>query len=747
MKQMLKILKKYTFAIILVIILLLVQAYCDLALPDYTSNIINIGIQENGIESAVPEVLKEDSMNKILIFIDEGIQANILDKYQFIEQRNTEYEKLYPSIRDNNLYILKKGISKEDVNELKSNIIVPITMVYTFDKADLNTLSSMQNENTEQINKYMVNLPEGTTILQVLSGMDKENILKIKEQFVSKYTELGESFLEQTAIEFIKQEYKIIGIDLNAIQMNYLVKAGLKMMGFAAIIMIITILISFISSIISANYTAILREKVVTKIINFSSKEFKNFSASSLITRSTNDIQQIQVLILMLLRMVFYAPIIGIGALSKVVGTSMVWVIGIAIFIILIFFIIMLIIVMPKFQKIQKLIDKVNMISREILTGLPVIRAFSTEKHEEERFDNANIELTDTQLFTRKALALLSPFLTILMNVTMIGIIWIGSIGVDQGNFQVGNLTALLTYTMQIIMSFLMLSMISIVAPRAIVSIKRISEILDKEISIKDPKTQVSLDSNKKGIVEFNNVSFKYPDSDEYVLENISFTATPGTTTAIIGSTGSGKSTLVNLIPRFYDVTEGKIIVEGANIKDISLSNLRQKIGFVPQKGLLFSGTIESNIKFGNEEMLDDDMKKAAYISCAKEFIENKEDKYKSSISQGGNNVSGGQRQRLAIARAIAINPDIYIFDDSFSALDYKTDNELRKHLSEQTSNKTIFIVAQRISTIMNADQIIVLDEGKVVGIGTHKELLEKCTVYKDIALSQLRKEELENGK
>ncbi len=733
MKKILSILKKYIPAIILIIVLLVLQAYCDLSLPDYTSNIINVGIQEKGIESSVPEKISKESMDKILIFTDDKSDEKILSNYNL----------------NGNNYELKQ-ISKEETEELENIISMPEVIVYTLKNMDMNTL--MQNMNKDSENKENVdyskfaNIPEGTDIFKVLSMLDENALQEIVKDFEEKYNDLGKSMVKQTAIAYLQEEYQNIGIDLKEKQLGYIKNIGLKMVGIAALAMAITILTTFIASKVSAGFGYELREKVIRKTMNFANKEFEEFSTSSLITRSTNDIQQVQILLIMVLRMVLYAPIIGIGALTKIAGNSMQWIIGVTILTIIGFMILLLVMVMPKFQKIQKLIDKLNMVSREILTGLPVIRAFDTAKYEEKRFDNANVELTEAQLFTRKVMALLMPFLTLIMNGVCILIVWVASKKIDLGGMQVGDMTAMLTYTMQIIMAFLMLSMLSIMAPRAMVSFKRIAEVLNKENSIKEKEEseQAKFDESKKGLVEFKNVSFRYPDAEEDTIKNISFETKPGTITAIIGATGSGKSTLVNLIPRLYDVTDGEILIEGVNIKDVGIHDLRGKIGFVPQKGLLFSGTIESNIKFGEENLSDEEMEKAARVSQAKEFIENKEEKYKAGITQGGSNVSGGQKQRLAIARALATNANIYVFDDSFSALDYKTDSLVRKGLSKEMKGATMFIVAQRISTIMNADQILVLEDGKIVGKGKHKELLENCDVYREIANSQLSKKELE---
>ena len=536
-------------------------------------------------------------------------------------------------------------------------------------------------------------------------------------------------------------------VDPNNYQSQYIWIEGLKMLAVAAVSMACGITVMFLSSRVGAKLGKALREKIFKKILGFSISEFKEFSTASLITRSTNDIQQIQNVVSMMFRVIVYAPIIGIGGLFKVIAlkqNSMAWIIGVALGAVLLIVLLLFFVAMPKFKKMQELVDKLNLVSREMLTGIPVIRAFNTEKKEEARFEKANKNLMRNFMFVNNAMNLMMPFLMLVMNLVSLLIIWVGAKNVDINAIQVGDIMAFIQYTMQIVMAFLMISMLSIMLPRASVSAKRINEVLEKENSIKDPENPKHFDESKKGIVEFKNVTFQYPDADEPLLCDINFTAEPGKTTAIIGSTGSGKSTVVNLIPRFYDVTKGEILIDGVNIKDVTQKELRSVIGFVPQKGVLFSGTIESNIKYSNENMSDDQMKLAAEIAQATEFIDTKNDKYKSEIAQGGSNVSGGQKQRLSIARAIAKEPEIFVFDDSFSALDYKTDAKLREALAEKTQNKTVIIVAQRINTVLNADQIIVLDDGKIAGKGTHKELMQNCEVYKQIALSQLSAEELE---
>ena len=713
MFKVLKNLKESWISVITIVLLLIVQAAGDLTLPDYTSKIVNVGIQNGGIENVAPEVIRKSEMENMLIFTEED--DKVLASYEEIPKDNldsAEYEKLvkkYPALENESLYRIKK-ISSSEQDELDSLMAKPLMM------------------------------------LSVTKQMPKEQLDQMLETVNQKIDDMQESILEQAAIQEVKNEYKAIGMDTDSLQNQYIIIAGLKMLGISLAIMVSAISIMCLSARVAARLAKTLREKVFKKVLRFSNKEFSEYSTASLITRSTNDIQQIQGLIAILFRVLVYAPIIGIGGFLRVLNqsdNSMAWIIGVAIVAILFVVATLFIIAMPRFKKLQQLIDKLNLVAREILTGLPVIRAFNTEKKEEKRFDKANMDLTKTNLFVNRAMSFMMPTLMLIMNGISLLIVWVGAHGIDNGTMQVGNMMAFIQYTMQIVMSFLMISMVSIMLPRASVSANRINEIIETEETIKDSKEPKKLNPNKKGLVEFKNVSFRYPDSDEEVLSDISFTAEPGKTTAIIGSTGSGKSTIVNLIPRFYDVTSGNLLIDGVDIKDISNKDLRKIIGFVPQKGILFSGTIESNIKYGNPNMSDEQMIEAAQIAQATEFIESKPEKYKEPIAQGGSNVSGGQKQRLSIARAIAIDPEILVFDDSFSALDFKTDSILRAELAKKTQDKTVIIVAQRINTILNADQIIVLEDGKVVGKGTHEELIKTNETYKQIALSQLSAKEL----
>ena len=758
MLKVLKYLKKSWVAVVAIILLLCLQAYTDLALPDYTSKIVNVGIQQGGIEDAVPEAIRSSQMENLLIFTNEDSQ--ILNDYTLLEKdsmEEKEYEEKveeYPVLENEAIYVLKEDISQEERDTLSQQMAKPLMMLASIEKEEV------QNQLKEQMLSQMENVPEEQKMLvaqmsfmDILKSMPESQLEEILSKVEEQLNGMSGSILEQAAITEIKAEYQALGRNTDKIQNDYIFITGLQMLGIALVSMTAAVLIMLLSSRVAARLGETLRDKVFRKVLSFSTKEFREFSTASLITRSTNDIQQIQMLLTILFRVVVYAPIIGVGGLLHVLRTSdnsMAWIIGLAIAAVVVIVLILFAVAMPKFRKLQDLIDKINLVAREILTGLPVIRAFNTQKREEERFDEANKNLMKTNVFVNRAMSMMMPALMFVMNSIMILIIWVGGHNVDQGIMQVGDMMAFIQYTMQIIMSFLMISMISIMLPRASVSARRINEVLETEPSIQDKpeKEQKAFNESKKGLVEFKNVSFRYPDADTEILTDIDFVAKPGETTAIIGSTGSGKSTVVNLIPRFYDVTGGELLVDGVNVKDVPQKELRKRIGFVPQKGVLFSGTIESNIKYGKENITDEEMQKAASIAQATEFIEAKEEKYNSPIAQGGNNVSGGQKQRLSIARALAIDPEIYVFDDSFSALDLKTDKALREALAEQTQNKTTIIVAQRISTIMNAEQIIVLEEGKIVGKGTHEELLENCETYRQIALSQLSEEELkQHGK
>ena len=749
MLKVLKNLKKSFWSVVAIVILLCVQAATDLALPDYTSKIVNIGIQAGGIETAVPDIISKEDMENLLIFTENDNE--ILDNYTLVGSKTNEQEEKIiekyldneNNIKKNTIYVIK-DIENEQKEELSKIMATPLMELMT-----------IQNEETaEQIKEQVTaNMPEAQKqyiqsqdLIEIIKAIPEEQRSQLLSQFTTKIDQMQDSIKEQAAVSAVKEIYKNSGVDTDKLQNNYILKAGFQMLGIALITMVSAILIMLLSSRVAAKLGKTLRDKVFKKVIHFSNKELSEFSTASLITRSTNDIQQIQQLITMLFRVVVYAPIIGVGGFIKVLTRSnnqMAWIIGVAILAILFIVGTLFIIVMPKFKKLQELIDKLNQVSREILTGLPVIRAFNKEKKEESRFDKANQNLMKTNIFVNRAMSMMMPLLMFIMNSITILIVWVGGHNVEQGIMQVGDMMAFIQYTMQIVMSFLMISMISIMLPRAAVSARRINEVLEKEPSIKDKEKTKKFDSNKKGLVEFKNVSFRYPDADTEILSDISFTAKPGETTAIIGSTGSGKSTVVNLLPRFYDVTGGELLIDGVNVKDVSQKKLRDIIGFVPQKGVLFSGTIESNIKYSDDNMSDEQMKEAAEIAQAIEFIESKDKKYKESIAQGGSNVSGGQKQRLSIARAIAKAPEIFVFDDSFSALDFKTDSKLREALAAKTKNKTVIIVAQRISTIMNAEKIIVLEEGKVVGIGTHEELMKNNETYRQIALSQLSEEEL----
>lgn len=733
MGKLFKFLKPYSAAVLAILVTLIVQAYCDLSLPGYTSDIVNVGIQQGGIDTTVPEQISADDMEKLLLFVPEEKQKTVQDAYT---KDTTTYEK--------DAYILKDSVAKEEkkITKLTDILGKPMLLVSGFD-SDSDTTEQMKEAMFANIPAEM--LTEDTTVYDVFEMMPEEQRMEMVKQLDEKLSDMPETMIEQAATLYIKSAYKNLDIDTDRLQTNYMLKTGAKMIALAFLGMAASVLVGLMASRVAASAGRDLRSGVFKKVVGFSNGEFDKFSTASLITRSTNDIQQIQMLVVMMLRMVLYAPILGIGGVFKVFRTnvSMSWIIALAVILILGVVLVLFTVAMPKFKALQTLVDKLNLVTREILTGLSVIRAFSTEKHEEERFDKANRDLTRTNLFVNRAMTFMMPTMMLIMNGISVLIVWSGAHGIDNGQMQVGDMMAFIQYTMQIIMSFLMICMISIMLPRAAVSATRVDEILTSETLIHDPKQPKQLPKEGKGTVKFDHVSFRYPGAEEDVLHDINFVAKPGETTAFIGSTGSGKSTLINLIPRFYDVTEGSITIDGVDVREMKQHDLREKLGYVPQKGVLFSGTIESNILYGNPDGTEAEMKEAAAIAQAADFIEEKDKKYDSRIAQGGTNVSGGQKQRLSIARAIAKKPDVFIFDDSFSALDYKTDVTLRKALKEHTTESVVLIVAQRISTILHAEQIIVLDEGKVAGMGTHEELLKTCEVYQQIALSQLSEEEL----
>ena len=736
MKNLFKYAASYWKAMIAIMLILFVQAYCDLSLPAYTSNIVNVGIQQGGIEDEIPEQIAREEMDKLLLFVSEEDGQKVMDAY---EEDTESYEK--------DAYVLKESVSgdEEQMKELQDILKLPMMMTAGFESG-----SDMTKEVESQLKSSLPDgtVSEDTTIFDIMKMLPGEQRTVMVEKMGEQMDDLPDTILDQAAVSYCKSVYQDLGMDMEKIQTGYLVKTGGMMIALAFLGMAASVLVGFLASRVGASAGRDLRGRVFHKVVGFSNHEFNQFSTASLITRSTNDIQQIQMLIVMLLRMVLYAPILAIGGVFQVMKTnvSMSWIIGLAVIIIACMVLLLFVVAMPKFKMLQKLVDKLNLVTREILTGLSVIRAFSTEKHEEKRFDDANVELTKTNLFVNRAMTFMMPVMMLVMNGVSVLIVWTGAHGISYGQMQVGDMMAFIQYTMQIIMGFLMLCMISIMLPRAAVAADRVEEVLKSETIICDPEQPEVLPEQGEGVLSFDHVSFKYPGADEDVLQDITFTARPGQTTAIIGSTGSGKSTLVNLIPRFYDVTEGKITLDGIDIRDIKQHDLREKLGYVPQKGVLFSGNIASNIMFGNQDGTEAEMKEAAEIAQATEFIETKPEGYESPIAQGGSNVSGGQKQRLSIARAIAKHPQVFIFDDSFSALDYKTDVTLRHALAEKTRESTVLIVAQRISTILHAEQILVLDDGKIVGKGTHAELLKNCEVYREIAESQLSRAELESA-
>ena len=717
--QIIKNLKPYWKSVLIIVLLLIVQAYCDLALPDYTSKLIDTGIQNYGIDHCSPLQIPEKAYTIIKGFMDEDDV--------------TVWEKYYEQSDDGIYHMTDDG--KDHIDEIDQACMEPMMMYYY-------PYTMVDSDEDNQLKQMLA--ASGMTLDELPPEMWSQMGTQMKQMIDSMRDSMGDDMMMSSAITCTRTCYDSMDYNYKDIQMSYLKRVGVEMILMTLLMVASAILTGLVAARVAAGVGCDLRESIFKRVISFSDAEINRFSTASLITRSTNDVQQIQMVTVMLLRMVLYAPVLAVGGIIKVVasGASMGWVIVVAVAGILVVLGVLMAIALPKFKIMQDLVDRVNLVSREILTGIPVIRAFGREKFEEERFDKANKDLTKTSLFVNRVMTFMMPVLMFIMYAVTILIEWVAAHRIDSGELQVGSMTAFITYTMMIIMSFLMIGMLSVMLPRAGVAADRIKEVIDTESTICDKPDCKKLEA-VKGVVRYEHVSFAYPGADEDVLTDLDFEARPGETTAIIGSTGCGKSSLVQLMPRFYDVTGGKITIDGTDIRDVSIESLRENIGYVPQKGVLFSGTIASNIRFGAEDASDEQMKKAAAIAQATDFIEEKDKQYDSSISQGGTNVSGGQKQRLAIARAVARNAKIYIFDDSFSALDFKTDVAVRKALREDMTDSTVFIVAQRVSTILHADQILVLDEGKIVGKGTHKELMENCPVYEQIARSQLSEKEI----
>jgi len=740
MLKLAKYLKPFGVMIGLAIILLFVQAMTDLALPDYTSNIVNKGIQQGGIVDAVPEALRKSQMDRLILFMQTDEREKVLQNYSLVDKTNEQYEeavKKYPALAREPVYIL--NVTDEGEIESLNSIMGKAFLTVS----GMEKLKDRAKDGVISFNG--LDIPEDADLYALFAQLPKEQASKVMDAMNKQFRAMDENMITQSAVPLVKEEYEALGMDTDKIQSRYILNTGMIMLLIALLGAACTVAVGFLSARIGSGLSRDLRRAVFSKVESFSNTEFDRFSTASLITRTTNDVMQVQMLVIMMIRMIIYAPIMGVGGVIRAVAKSpsMSWIIAIGVIALVGLVSTIFSVATPKFKIMQKLVDKLNLVTRENLSGMMVIRAFNTQGFEEERFDKANQDLTNTGLFINRVMVSMFPVMTLIMNGITILIIWVGAHRIAESSMQVGDMMAFMQYAMQIIFSFLTISMTFVMLPRASVSAQRISEVLETEPVIRDTEKPVSLPKDAKGLVEFRNVSFRYPGADENMLKNISFKALPGQTTAIIGSTGSGKTTLVNLIPRFYDVTEGQVLVDGVDVRDLSQQELRENVGYVPQKASLFSGTIESNLKYGDENATEEEIRTAARIAQALDFIEEKPEGMGSEIAQGGMNVSGGQRQRLSIARALVKKPPIYIFDDSFSALDFKTDAALRKALKTYAASSTLLIVAQRVATIMNADQIIVLDNGRVAGIGTHQELMESCETYQEIALSQLSKEEL----
>ncbi len=739
MLNLIKRLKPYTWQIVIIFALLFSQAMIELTLPDYMSRIINVGIQQNGTENPAPDVIRASEMAKLKILMNDQDRAVVESDYRLLDKQTLSTEdyavllKKYPILAIEPLYELKTE-ARTAIPALNLIFGKPEMVVYLIEKNGLGSITG-----------GIPTVPAGVEPFQYFAQLPAAQQAEVRGMLLEQMKAIPEKSAAQTAVGYVFNEYTTIGINVGKIQTDYLLRIGGFMLWLALLGVIASVIVGFLSSRIAAAFARDTRQRIFRKVENFSNAEFDKFSPASLITRSTNDITQLQMVLVMLLRVVFYAPIMATGGIIKALSlnVSMSWIIVSAVMALLVMIGVVFIIAVPKFRIVQKLVDRLNLVTREMLTGLMVVRAFNTQSYELKKFDKANLELNDTNLFINKVLVFMMPAMMLIMNIVMLLIIWFGAKQIDAGAMQVGNMMAYMQYTIMILMSFIFVSMIFIMLPRASVSAARINEVLETELTILDPVQPRQPETGVRGAVEFQKVCFKYPGAEEYVLKDINFAIKPGQTTAFIGGTGSGKSTLVNLILRFYDVTEGKILVDDLDIREVTQHDLRKKIGYVPQKSTLFSGTVEDNIKYGNESASEEDIEKAAAIAQALEFIKGSDKSFKTDIAQAGANLSGGQKQRLSIARALAKKPEIYIFDDSFSALDFKTDAELRKALHKETGGATVLIVGQRISTIMNADIIVVLDDGRIAGTGTHKELMDRCEVYRELAQSQLSKEEL----
>ena len=758
MLKLRKYLKPFAVSILAIVVLLFAQAMCELTMPDYMSNIVNVGINSNGVENGVLKAVRESEYDKLALFMDQNQKQVFADNYDLVTTKQADEELLqrYPALKQENIYILKDTLvnTNEEIKLALSQAETCVSGVeqeqdkLTAAMSDASAAAALSDEEKKML-AVLQQMPQGSTLFDVVAFMPSQQLDALKDQMNTLGDAMGQSSVDTANAQYVVKEYEAIGIDTDAIQYQYLFLNGALMLLLALGSAACAVAVGFLASRIAAGLGKNLRHDVFRKVESFSLVEFGRFSTNTLLTRTTNDIQQIQMVLVMILRMVIYAPIIGIGALFKVLTSdvSMTWIIALVIIIILGIMGTAFLVVLPKFRVTQKLMDHLNAVVREFLDGMPVIRAFNNQKIEEKKFDEANRNIMKNLLFVGRSMGLLMPLIMLVMNCTSILIVWVGAHRIGEGVMQVGDMMAFMQYSMQIIMAFMMITMLSIMIPRASVAAGRIDEVLKNETAIKDPQQPQAFDETKKGVVEFKDVSFRYPGAEEPVLHHLNFVAQAGKTTAFIGSTGSGKSTLINLVPRFFDASEGEVLVDGVNVKEASQHELRERIGYVPQKGYLFTGTIASNLRYAKKDADEQEMRDASETAQALEFIENKPEGFETAISQGGTNVSGGQRQRLSIARALMKNPEIFIFDDTFSALDFKTDARLRKALTKMCKERgsTVLMVAQRISSILHADQIVVLDQGSVVGIGTHKELMESCDVYREIAYSQLSKEELED--